>query len=546
MDSYRDGAIVTVQEILRHALPSGTEVLAGRAHLDRQVASVAAVRRRPASLGDLRGGEIVLLSISALSALDPPPSLSRVIDSLADTAVAIAVRGTVADEAVVTAERNRIPLLLLPPGPPLTSLAREVQAFLAEQRTTWYQHRHLVLQELTALALEGRGLEAIADRMCGMSGCAAAFADAEHTVLAASVPGGFPLGLDLLMDQLTTIDLKAGAGSLAPAPLRRETMEWLSVPVMVRNQPAGTAYLVGERANLGSEARLVLEAGATASAIELAREHAVRETVDRIQGDLISDLVTASGNREDLIRRATRLGYNLDAARVAIAVQLDADRGPGRPAAALRRLRRLPASPLLGSVPYGQVPAHIDGHILTHFVEIGPDLPRQALGRIAQEIARGTQSAGAPPTVGISRSHAGPDSFKLAHQDAVNALELGRAVAPDRRLIYFDDLGIYRLLLSASGTELKAFHDESLGLLVAHDREKGSALVSTLDAYLRARNAAEAADRLSLHRNSLLYRLRRIREITGADLDDAETRLALHLALRAAEALWVLHHANEA
>lgn len=539
VDRYRDGAVVTVGDILRQALPDGTEVLAGEALLGRQVASIVALRSRPASLGDLRGDELVLLSTDALAALDPSPSLVRVIDSLKETAAAMAVRGAVSREAIEAAEQDRIPLLLLPPGPPLSALAREVQAFLAEQRTTWYQLRHQVLQDLTALALAGSGLEAIADRMSQTSGCAVAFADAQGTVLAMAFPPGFPLGREPLIERIRS------AGPRGPTVAPNDLVGWLSAPVVVRNQPAGTAYMVAERARLSSETRLVLETGATAAAIELAREEAVRETVDRIQGDLISDLVTGSGNRDELARRASRLGYNLDAARVAIAIRLEAERGQGGPEAAHRRLLRMPPSPLLGSVSYSQVPAHLEHRRLILFLEGDAESARPAVARIAEEIVRAVQTPGTRLAAGISRPHAGPESFRLAHDDAVQALELGRTVAPDRRAVHFDDLGIYRLLLSTSEVELTAFRDEILGPLVTYDRDKGSALVATLDAYLRSRNASEAAQHLSLHRNSLLYRLRRIREITGADLDDPETRLSLHLALRASEAARVRHRADE-
>jgi hypothetical protein len=44
-------------------------------------------------------------------------------------------------------------------------------------------------------------------------------------------------------------------------------------------------------------------------------------------------------------------------------------------------------------------------------------------------------------------------------------------------------------------------------------------------------NASEAADRLYLHRNSMLYRLARITELTGLDLKDPRVRLALELGL---------------
>jgi purine catabolism regulator len=46
-------------------------------------------------------------------------------------------------------------------------------------------------------------------------------------------------------------------------------------------------------------------------------------------------------------------------------------------------------------------------------------------------------------------------------------------------------------------------------------------------------NASEAADRLFLHRNSMLYRLERIQKLTGLDLKDDKVALALQLGLLA-------------
>ena len=68
--------------------------------------------------------------------------------------------------------------------------------------------------------------------------------------------------------------------------------------------------------------------------------------------------------------------------------------------------------------------------------------------------------------------------------------------------------------------------------LVERDRERRSDLVRTLRVYFAAgANASEAADRLFLHRNSLLYRLERIQRLTGLDLRDPGARLALQLGL---------------
>jgi purine catabolism regulator len=70
--------------------------------------------------------------------------------------------------------------------------------------------------------------------------------------------------------------------------------------------------------------------------------------------------------------------------------------------------------------------------------------------------------------------------------------------------------------------------------LAEHDRKTNGDLVRTLDAYLEHGGAlAEAAAALTVHRNTLLYRIGRIEEITGMDLKDPTQRLNLHVALKA-------------
>lgn len=534
MVEYRDGAVITVGEIVREALPPGTGVAAGDAFLGRAVSAVAAVRPRPASLGDLRGGELVLLSTEALAALDPSPSLARVVESLAGKASAVAVRGALSSQAIDVANRYRIALLTLPPGPPLTTLEREVQAYLAEQRTVWYQRRHAVSHELMALALEQRGVQAIAERMRAISGCAVVFRDAAGSVLAAAIPLDFPLGQE---EVIAWAESKHGAdrATASRQALPGHDIATLQAPVVVRSETAGVAAVLGSPERIDAGAHLVLEAGATAAAIELAREHAVQETVHRIQGDLVSDLVLGTGDSADIAHRAARMGYDMDALRVAFTLQLDG--GQQMASTALRRLRRLPASGDPGSVPYSRVPIYAETDRLTLFPEIAAGTADEAILLIADTFRRALQIPDAP--VGVSRPHVGADSFQLGHEEAVQALTLGRVVAPDRTIMHYGDLGVYRLLASASRGQMEEFQGKVLGSLLAYDRKRHGQLTPTLETYVRSANAAEAAARLNLHRNSLLYRLRRIREITGLDLDDPDTRFALQLAFRVRETLRV-------
>jgi len=99
-------------------------------------------------------------------------------------------------------------------------------------------------------------------------------------------------------------------------------------------------------------------------------------------------------------------------------------------------------------------------------------------------------------------------------------------------------LGAFGLLLRIPELDPTALPAPVAALLAGDPR---GVLVRTLEAYLRhAGSAPAAADELHIHRTTLHYRLDRIRAITGADPDDGETRLLLHLGLGVARLLGLL------
>jgi DNA-binding PucR family transcriptional regulator len=70
--------------------------------------------------------------------------------------------------------------------------------------------------------------------------------------------------------------------------------------------------------------------------------------------------------------------------------------------------------------------------------------------------------------------------------------------------------------------------------LEKHDRERNTDLVRTLRVFFASgTNASATADRMLLHRNSIPYRLERVRELTGLDFRDHRARLAMQLGLLA-------------
>jgi purine catabolism regulator len=156
---------------------------------------------------------------------------------------------------------------------------------------------------------------------------------------------------------------------------------------------------------------------------------------------------------------------------------------------------------------------------------------------IVDQLHRASRHSLGALAVGYSGVRVGYSEVGGAAREAEQALSMGRRLFGQDSTTAFADLGLYRLLYALETLpELRAFHDESLARLKKKDRS--GALLQTLDAYLAANGSpTDAAQRLHLHRNTILYRLGRIEDILAVDLRDAEVRLSLHLALKVSDVL---------
>lgn len=106
----------------------------------------------------------------------------------------------------------------------------------------------------------------------------------------------------------------------------------------------------------------------------------------------------------------------------------------------------------------------------------------------------------------------------------------------------YDDLGTYQLLAEVEDTAAaERLARRWLGQLLDYDDRRRSELVGTLSRFLDCGGSYNAtAHALAVGRSTLRYRLRRIREISGHDLTDPDTRFHLQLATRGRQTLRAL------
>jgi DNA-binding PucR family transcriptional regulator len=140
-------------------------------------------------------------------------------------------------------------------------------------------------------------------------------------------------------------------------------------------------------------------------------------------------------------------------------------------------------------------------------------------------------------SIGASQALRGLVRLPEAYRQAAQAAEICRTLFGGRRAVHFTDLGVYRLLhVIKSRNEVEGYRNPHLEALEAYDRRHRTDLVRTLSVYLDAfGRLGPAAAALRIHANTLAYRIGRIREIAGLDLDDPGQRLTIHLELKVRE-----------
>ncbi|MFF0704662.1 PucR family transcriptional regulator [Streptomyces tendae] len=150
-----------------------------------------------------------------------------------------------------------------------------------------------------------------------------------------------------------------------------------------------------------------------------------------------------------------------------------------------------------------------------------------AAGRLLER-TRGASGAAGAPAAGISAPRTGLAELGAAWWEASAAARAARAETRFGPVAEWTSIGPFRLLTALPP---HSAHDPAVRVLLSPAHRE---LARTAEVYLDcAGQAGRTAAELGIHRQTLYYRLSRVEQLTGLDLDDGEDRLLLHMALKA-------------
>ena len=163
--------------------------------------------------------------------------------------------------------------------------------------------------------------------------------------------------------------------------------------------------------------------------------------------------------------------------------------------------------------------------------EVKPNCDSRELEKVANSIVDTTSTEFFQKViVGIGTIAENIKDLARSFKEAQVAIEVGKVFDTEKRIINYENLGIGRLVYQLPTTLCEMFLQEVFkkGSLESLDHET----LMTIQAFFENNlNVSETSRKLFVHRNTLVYRLEKIRKLTGLDLREFEHAITFKVAL---------------
>ncbi|GEA14688.1 transcriptional regulator [Moorella sp. E308F] len=544
---------ITVREALKLGGLQRATLLAGEAGLDNVIKFVD-ILEIPDPRGWLRPNEFIITTGYAVkNDLEAQLNLLRELAGAGGAGLAIKFGrfiGAVPEEMCRLAGELKLPLLSVPDDVPYVEITNPLMAAIVNEQARQLEYSEKVHRKLTQVALEASNLQAVATALAALVEREVVICNEEFKPLAEAGKGPSSETFQLPPEEAKRLNLTQKAVEVA-LWYKGTRRRYFASPVDVRGRRYGYVMVEGQTP-LSELNHIALEHAVTVTALQMVKEEAVAEVQRSLQRDLLEDLIAgAFRHRELAVSRAEALGIFLEEPKVIMAIDIDDFSGYllHRPevyetnteklkrnfhrsvnsclAALERRVLTVQRSDSVVAI----LPASAEeGQARVGWSNLRIKLQELAV-EIQQQIAR--ELNGVTVSVGISSVAQDPMDISKRYQEARNAIRTARLIKGRGAVAFWEDVELYHVL-GQSGRALARFYHSILGSLDRPEVKNREVLLETLRVYLESEgNVMAAAEKLYVHRNTLRYRLQRIEELLGRDLDSPDERLAIWLALKA-------------
>ena len=531
---------LTVEEIRKLTLPLSTHVLSGEGLLDRTVSWTTVIHPED----DIVSKAVQKRELILVAPVSNPPKAhndTELVQWAARAgASALVLFGAVSATALAESKSRDLPILALTGDVRIREVEKSIISLLVNRKGQIERRGTQIYRQLTQISSRNEGMDGLLAAMARLTKKTVIVHDKRLHPLSHKLQAEFAgiwddieyflkkqdnLPVELHdRHRVVEVDPPVLMQALPVSGVAR-----LVAPIIAKSLGRGYLSIIGRESDLDEIDQLVCEHGAAACALEMAKQKAVNETEKRLRGTFLDRLLLGDVSLQEAIRQGERFNHDMTQTHVAFVLSW---RGENQPS--LRRLETI----VNAIIARQQAAALVwmrerEGEVVVFHATDFEDPIDHSLAlseAFSEEINR--QYPLNRVAIGLGQVAREVNVWRSSYRDAVQAKELAERLQTDIPL-FIGDLGVYQLILSLSDRDkLADFCELTLGTLSEYDMRQNADLIRTLEAFFNCHgNLSQTAESLIVHRNTLLYRMNRINEIAGIDLNRPETRLALHLAL---------------
>ncbi|ATW27671.1 PucR family transcriptional regulator [Candidatus Formimonas warabiya] len=545
---------LTVRQALKIGKLKDAVVVAGYQGLDNQILFVN-IMEVPEVTRWMKGGELLVTAGFAFK--DNPNSRKKLIYDLAQKHVAaFGIKpgqyfSEVPQDMIEYANEVGLPLLQLPPDAPYMDFMLPIFEILISGQLSQLKRHEQIHNCLLEALLSGGGFLSICQALYDLLGKPVYILDKSGNII--NYVCGLKPEQNFSFIDLTEAWLQIDQDLLNYPPNRSRRIksefkgqqhDVVLVPVQADNCIAGYLLVLEDGISLDDQGLFALEYAGTISALEFSKEKAVFEAERKVRGDLLEDLISENFSLEEaVIRRASFLNFNLNVKLAVFIINIDHFEKyviyqTNHQENHIQEIK----SYIFENVHHaflsypGGVMLHMKSNCLIGLIRMEGEGHEKVLRQKLQEIIRNikTRFPKINISVGVGKPYKGVRNIKNSYEEAETSLKVEQYLNGGEKVVFFQELGLYRFLYELKGSEtMKTFHDEIVGKLKQYDDQNHSNMVHTLISYFKNDcNLNRTAKDLYIHKNSVIYRVKKIEEITGLKFSNPEDRFNLQLCLK--------------
>lgn len=536
-----------VKDLLGMESMKDAVILAGENYSNNVVEGVT-IMEGPDIAKWIKGGEVILTNLYSIRSFNENELRGFIANLVEKRVSALVIKkdsAKISSQLLEAGEKYKMPIIQLPKEIPFVDVMYPIMGELFNNQFTKLQYYKEIHDRFTALSLADKGLEKIIHTLEELIGNPVALFNRNFRCIVSTSPD---LEKFEMVEKVHFYEQTEGI----KYPHYRQIVKYpelgnskghqIVVPIETLN-PNKMYLLIGEiNKSLGELDLIAVENAATSLSLELVKQFAVAEVEKKYKNDLIEEIISGKIQSIDAVyEKANVIGWDFTGSFAAVLLKINRFSGSilKQNGGLSDRSHFLVLEAIHHYLPNGIVSNKSNLFIVLWKVKKSSKSDSSWMNEIKktskaiQNVIRG-QDKDINVQIGIGSAVNDMNEIPKSYREAQDALDLGETLNGLESITAFSELGIFRLLRYVKDSSaLIQFIPHSLKELLEYQQANQADLLETLKTFLECnQNAAQTAKLLFVHYKTVVYRLERIKEITGMDFDDSEEMLSVRVGLK--------------